>query len=251
MNDPPQLSTADNLRDVAGEAPGYLTRDGGHVRRGVFYRSNELQLDSPDILALTGLGLRAVLDLRTVEEVDALPDAVVPGAEWHHFDVAGIRMDDAVDVADRAAGLALMDRVYRSFVDDETSRREFGRFLAQLASTQGPHLFHCTTGKDRSGWAAALLLHIADVPDDTIVTDYLLTNDHGHRTRSRYLSMVEALFGPERVAAYQPLFVADAAYLEVAMDAVRASYGDLDGYLSGGLGLSDADRDVLHRRLQA
>ena len=251
MNDPPQLTTADNLRDVAGEAPGYPTRSGGHVRRGVLYRSNELQLDRDDVLRLTGLGLRGVLDLRTAEEVSALPDAVLPGADWHHFDVAGIQVDDAVDVPDRAAGLALMDRVYRSFVDDESSRREFGRFLTHLASTPGPQLFHCTTGKDRSGWAAALLLHIAGVPHDTIVTDYLLTNEYGHRTRARYLAMAEVFYGRERVAAYEPLFAADARYLEIALDSVAASYGDLDGYLSGGLGLSDADRDTLHRRLQS
>ncbi|WP_372727785.1 tyrosine-protein phosphatase [Nocardioides sp.] len=250
MHPPPRLVTADNFRDVAGPGAGYPTTDGGHVRPGVLYRSNDLQLSAEDLLVLSGMGLRGVLDLRTRDEIEALPDAVVPGAGWHHFDVSGIPMDDALELADRADAEALMQRVYRGFVEDVRSRTQYGAFLTHLATHDGPQLFHCTTGKDRSGWAAALLLHVAGVAEDVILADYLLTNDYAHATRNRYLTMVEAAFGADRVAVFEPLFVADPGYLDTAYAAVATSYGDLDAYLSAGLGLTDAAREQLRRRLR-
>ena len=160
-----RLASADNFRDVAGTGPGYPTVDGGRLRRGVFFRSNELQLTDEETLTLTGLGLRAVHDLRTAVEVDAHPDAVLPGATWRHLDVTGIPMDDVVELDDEPAALALMERVYRAFVEEPRARAAFGSLQRHLADGEGPQLFHCTAGKDRTGWAAALLLHVAGVPD--------------------------------------------------------------------------------------
>jgi len=103
---------------------------------------------------------------------------------------------------------------------------------------------HCTAGKDRTGWAAALLLHVAGVAEDTIVADYLLTNDYSESSRARYTTMVEAALGPAMVRVYEPLMVADASYLRTACAAAAQAYGDLDGYLHEGLGLT---REVVHQ----
>ena len=99
-----RLASADNFRDVAG--PGYATRDGGRVRRGVFYRSNEQRLTDADHEALSGLGLRTVLDLRSQLEIDLHPDVEVPGAAWHNFDVSGIPMDHVAELRDHGDVLA-------------------------------------------------------------------------------------------------------------------------------------------------
>jgi protein-tyrosine phosphatase len=77
-----RLGSADNFRDVAGTGAGYRTRTGDRVRRGVFFRSNELQLTGPDAAALAGLGIAVIHDLRSAAEVEAHPDVVVPGATW-------------------------------------------------------------------------------------------------------------------------------------------------------------------------
>ncbi len=244
-----RLDSADNFRDVAGPGAGYPTVDGRRVRRGVFFRSSELQLTDEETLTLAGLGLRAVHDLRTRVEVEALPDAVLPGATWRHLEVVGIPMDDVVGLADETAAIAVMERVYRSFVEDALARAAFGSLLRHLAEDDGPQLFHCTTGKDRTGWAAALLLHVAGVPDEVIVEDYLLTNDYTQSSRSRYLTMAETALGADTVPVYERVLRADPAYLSVARDAVVASYGDLDGYLSDGLGLDATTLDRLRDRL--
>ena len=244
-----RLASADNFRDVAGPGAGYPTVDGGRVRRGVFYRSNELQLTTDEILDATGLGLTDVLDLRTGEEVEAHPDAVLPGATWHHLDVLGIPLDDVVALEDGAEATALMHRVYRAFVDDPAARVAFGTLLARLGAGTGPQLFHCTAGKDRTGWAAALLLHVAGVDDDVVLADYLLTNDYARASRARYLALVETALGADKVEVYEHVLRADGAYLATAYDAVAAAYGSLAGYLADGLGLDDAALARLRARL--
>ena len=243
----PRLASLDSLRDVAGN--GYRTRDGRQLRRNMVYRSGELQLSDEDTLSLVGLGLTAIHDLRTAEEVAAHPDAVVPGATWRHFDVAGIPMDDLIDLPDEQTAIALMEHVYRSFVEDPRSRRSFGSLLARVADHPGPQLIHCTTGKDRTGWVAALLLSVAGVPDEMVVADYLLSNECARASRGQYLTMVETALGPELVPVYQRVLVADERYLRVARDAAEAAYGSLEGYLTHGLGLETAVLERLRQRV--
>ncbi|MDZ5619232.1 tyrosine-protein phosphatase [Nocardioides sp. HM23] len=241
-----RLASADNFRDVAGA--GYATHDGARVRRGVFFRSNELRLNESDHDTLAGLGLRAVLDLRSKPEIERHPDAAVPGATWHNFDVSGIPMEQVAALRDRRSAVELMDRVYRSFVDSEAARVEFGGLLRQLA-TGGPQLFHCTAGKDRTGWVAALLLHIAGVDDPTIESDYLLTNALTGSSRARVEAEIVTVLGGDHVSVFEPTLVADIEYLRSGYDAVQARYGDRAAYLREGLGLDDdvvtALRDLL------
>jgi protein-tyrosine phosphatase len=241
-----RLASADNFRDVAG--PGYPTTDGARVRRGVFYRSNALRLTEADHGTVSGLGLRAILDLRSQPEIEHHPDVEVPGAPWQNFDVSGIPMDKVAELRDRATAVALMDDVYRGFVDDERVRGEFGGLFRQLA-TGGPQLFHCTAGKDRTGWVAALLLHLAGVDDATIEADYLLSNELSAGSRAAIEAEIEKHAGPEHLAAFEPTLVVDAEYLRSGYDALGQRYGDRATYLREGLGLDDATiatlRDLL------
>jgi protein-tyrosine phosphatase len=241
-----RLASADNFRDVAG--PGYPTRDGGRCRQGVFYRSNELRLTEDDHGALNGLGLRAICDLRSQGEIDRHPDAEIEGATWMNFDVSGIPMDEVSGLRDRSSAVDLMDRVYRGFVEAEHARAEFGDLFRQLASG-GPQLFHCSAGKDRTGWVAALLLHVAGVDDETIERDYLLTNELTGDTRARIEAEIAQALGPDHVEAFEPTLVVDIEYLRSAHDAVTELYGDRATYLRDGLGLDDATvtalRDLL------
>lgn len=231
-----RLASADNFRDVAG--PGYPTTDGGRVRTGVFYRSNDLRLTAADHDVLAGLGLRAVLDLRSDSEVALHPDPDVPGATWLHFDAIGIPMEQVAGLGTREAARALMQEVYRAFVVHPKSRTAFGGALRQLAEG-GPQLFHCSAGKDRTGWLAALLLHLAGVDDATIEADYLLTNARSAASRARVEAEIARGLGAEHVTAFEPVLVADTDYLRAALTAVAEEHGDRASYLREGLGLDD------------
>jgi protein tyrosine/serine phosphatase len=246
-----RLASADNFRDVSGPDAVYATADGRLLRRGVAYRSNELQLSHADVEMLGGLGVRAIYDLRTDHEVEAHPDVEVPGALWRHLEVKGIPMTAVSDLADRATAHDVMLRVYRSFVEVEGARAAFSTLFQELAEADGPVLFHCTAGKDRTGWAAALLLHLAGVDDATILEDYLLTNTFSSGTREKYLGMVREHLGADKVDVYERVMVADEAFLQAGYDAVTAAYGDRLGYLRDGLGLMDATLDRLRARMLA
>ena len=180
-----------------------------------------------------------MLDLRSKPEIELHPDAEVPGAAWHNFDVSGIPMEQVAELRDRRSAVELMDHVYRGFVDDERAGTEFGELFRQLA-TGGPQLFHCTAGKDRTGWVAALLLHIAGVDDPTIESDYLLTNALTGGSRARVEAEIVELLGADQLAAFEPTLVADIEYLRSGYDAVEETYGDRAAYLRDGLGLDEA-----------
>jgi len=242
-----RLASADNFRDVAG--PGYATLDGARVRRGVFYRSNELRLTDDDHGTIADLGLVAVLDLRSRLEIERHPDAEIPGAGWHNFDVSGIPMEQVAELRDRRSALDLMGSVYRSFVESDDARAEFGGLFRQLA-TGGPQLFHCTAGKDRTGWVAALLLHVAGVDDPTIESDYLLTNALTGGSRARVEAEIASSVGADFVAVFEPTLVADTEYLRTAYSAVEERYGDRATYLRDGLGLDDAVLAALRSQLR-
>ncbi len=244
-----RLASADNFRDVAGH--GYPTLDGGNLRTGVFFRSNELTLSGEDAAQIRVLGITSIYDLRDSHEVEAHPDAEVPGATWEHLEVKGIPMEQVASLADRDVATETMREVYRSFVRHPGARGAFGNLLGRLSTGVDGHLFHCTAGKDRTGWASALLLHIAGVDSEVILQDYLLTNTVSTATRVKYLGMVSEHLGADKVDVYERVMVADADYLQAAYDAVADEFGALDAYLTTGLGLGESQLLSLRSRLRA
>src|SRR5207237_1310560 len=104
--------------------------------------------------------------------------------------------------------------------------------------------------KDRTGWAAALLLHVAGVDEAAILEDYLLSNTFSTATRDKYLGLVREHLGEDKVPVYEVAMVVHGGYLQEAYDAAATTYGSVDGYLSDGLGLSDDELVRLRRRLR-
>jgi protein-tyrosine phosphatase len=143
----------------------------------------------------------------------------------------------------------MMERVYRGFVELPETRAALGDLFRRL-STEGVHLFHCSAGKDRTGWTAALLLHLAGVSDEVILEDYLATNDYSEASRETTRTLIVESLGPDKAEVYEPVLAADAHYLQTAYDAVASSYGSIERYLSEGLGLDDDVLDRLRTRLR-
>ena len=121
---------------------------------------------------------------------------------------------------------------YRNYVLHNTPR--FRALFAHLLEDRAPLVIHCTAGKDRTGFACALILHALGVPDDLIAQDYLLTNRFYRRDPSASPDL------PEEVKVV--LASVEASFLAAAFDAIGAEYGDLEGYFSDGLGLGAGER---------
>ena len=101
-------------------------------------------------------------------------------------------------------------------------------------------MIHCTAGKDRTGFACALILHTLGVSRDTISEDYLLTNRFYRRDPNHSSDL------PDDIK--QVLGSVQASFLAAAFEAIDADYGDLETYLRDGLGLGKAERAHLEAR---
>jgi len=229
---PSMLQGASNFRDVGG----YPTQSGQRIRRGQVFRSDHLAaLTQADLAHLQGLGVRHSLDFRGVAEsmatpyniagVERVPLAIEPTviARMQILVAQGIEptTEETVD---------LMRETYRDFVNHNAAT--FGRFLKHVLAHSTPQVFHCTAGKDRTGFAAALLLSALGVDRATIEHDYLLTNQLYRRDPN-----MEGK-GPAHVM--KVLWQVQPAFLHAAFEAVDQQGGMAD-YLRGPIGLSEQD----------
>lgn len=257
----PAIAALPNLRDVGGHA----TADGGRVRTGLLFRSMDLgRLDADGAEALARLGLRAVFDLRTVAERDASPDRLPAGAAYVPLDVLGDApgsgpealkgmLSDPAD-AERVLGGGRADRFfedrYREFVSLPSAQAAFGTLLRSLADgAYRPALFHCTTGKDRTGWAAATLLLLLGVRHEDVLADYLESNTHVLPAFAPIVEAFAARGGDQ--ALLWPLLEVRPAYLRAGLDEVDRRYGSIERYVADGLGLDAGARAALRAALVA
>ncbi len=245
----PRLATMDNFRDIAGTTSIYTTSHDGTMRTGVFYRSNALALSPADRTTLSTLGIGNVYDLRTASEIASSPDVMPDGAKYTNIDIIGNAASGSnitsITVSSAAQAKAMMQQANVSFVSDAGMRAQFTTLFNDLASTDGAALFHCTAGKDRTGWTAAMLLSIAGVDNATIMENYLATNDY---TRQRVEATL-AMMPPSMAAIYAPLLGVDASYLQAGLDEITRQYGSVDNYLKQGLGLSQETLYVLRGKM--
>jgi protein-tyrosine phosphatase len=154
------------------------------------------------------------------------------------------------EAALRDWGPGLFERKYREFVRLPSARSAYGRLFADLARVERrPALFHCTTGKDRTGWAAAALLLLLEVPEDAVLDDFLLSNERiGSETQPMLDRFADAGGDPELL---RPLAGVRASYLASALDEMRAGYGTIEGYFADGLGVDAATQLHLRSELVA
>jgi protein-tyrosine phosphatase len=206
------------------------------VRPGSLYRSDHLgALNEDDARQIQGLGIRRVLDFRGVDERTSAA-CVLPHVTVHSLAIE----PTIVQVINELLGagheltaqevVAHMQDTYRGFVRRSTDR--FAEFFGHLLESNEPTVFHCTAGKDRTGFAAALMLHALDVPPDEVMRDYLLTNERLKPGTGWQL--------PPHVAAV--LLRVQPEFLDAAFQAIDQDFGGVDAYLREGLGLGPAQR---------
>lgn len=225
------LASDPNLRDIGG----YRTANGQWVRMGVIYRSQALALSPADLAVVDNLGITADYDLRTTEEIAASPDVVPAGATYTNLNVmADISLEPTLTSA--AAAESYMEEIEQQFVTNPTAQTAFGTLLTDIADSNGAVLYHCTAGKDRTGWATAVLLTLLGVPRAAVVQDYLLSNSY-YFDSPAVQAELKAMPAAES-AVYAPLLEVQASYLQAGFAQVTASYGSMYGYAVHGLGLS-------------
>ena len=220
------LEGAHNVRDLGG----YPSRFGGTVRWGRVFRGDGLdQLTAGDIRIIESIGVRAVYDLRTIEERETAPDAI----RSHHVPVLSrvVTSFDDVDftaIADHDDGVRFMTELLLGLL--EHAGPEFGVIIHSLASPAGtPMLFHCTAGKDRTGLLAALVLELLGVPRDDVLDDFELTAHYHRATGSSMLQrMLDRGVAPEAAAG---VLGAPRSMMSDVLDVLDDRYGGIEQYL--------------------
>jgi protein-tyrosine phosphatase len=232
------LTGAPNFRDLGG----YRTASGDTVRRHHLFRSDHLGSLATQDVELLSSRLREnvrVLDLRGVTERQSAV-TVLEGATVHSLPIEPTIVQVLADLTDAGRTLTQADVVghmqetYRGFVRHNTHR--FASLFGFLLESNDPLVFHCTAGKDRTGFAAALILLALGVPHDEVMRDYLLTNER-LKPKSEWKGL-----SPEVASV---LYRVQPEFLDAAFDVVRTEYGDVDGYLRKGLGVGVSDRQRL------
>ncbi len=229
-----RLAGASNFRDLGG----YVGAGGQVVRWRRLFRSDHLaSLTADDAAVFRQLGVARAFDFRGAAERAAVPYAL-PGVVQHALPIEPTvvqRMKDLLDAGEAVTpehAVHLMQQTYRAFVHDNAAA--FASLFEHLLDDDAPLVFHCTAGKDRTGFAAALVMTALGVPRATVMQDYLLTNEH-----YRMPALPEAR-APREVL--DVLWRVQADFLEAAMQAVDQDFGGVDAYLAQQLGVRAAQR---------
>jgi len=250
LANPPQraafLEGAPNFRDLGG----YACADGKQTAWQKIYRSQTLaNLTDADHAVLHEIGIKTVIDFRSDEELQQSPSRLPEGLTVIHLPIdAGNVSDSTPSIMQRLMN-GEIDSLQAIFFMEEANRHfatdfapQYKAFFSILANPDAyPLVFHCTAGKDRTGFAAAMILSTLGVSWDTIMEDYLLTN-----TYLKPSSIVPQM--PDKaLPAMRQLWSVKPSYLNAALDEIVKRYGSLDDFLQKELGLGDAEKEALKK----
>ncbi|KZY56560.1 protein tyrosine phosphatase [Erythrobacter sp. HI0063] len=243
-----------NFRDFGG----WLGADGRQVRTGLLYRSGQhVEASDADLAAIDALDIRTVIDLRGEGERARNPCRRVEGWDGDVLFYEGEtsssppHMDITPETTTAEFARERMLAVYTRMPVNPAMQTMFARYLRALVERDGASLVHCFAGKDRTGIAATLVLHILGVSEADQRAEFLRTNDAPTIDVLRRQSVpgIEARLGrtldEEGIRA---LLEVHGDYLDRFHAIVNESYGSLDAWLEAEIGVDDALREALRER---
>lgn len=266
----PQVATpaASNVTPVADDAQRVLALEGawnvrtfaglqgrnGPIPATAFVRTADLsRLTAADRDTLAAAGVKLDIDLRTNDELQQSPDVLANDAR---FDYQRISLMGTEKMDLQKMMTSFPDSLGAAYVQWLGSNQpQFRDVFQRIAAQQdGAVLYHCTAGKDRTGWATAVILTLLGVPRETVMADYLASNDYLRaKNEATYAMLAKAagagpLPGGLDRAKLEPVLGVRPEYLQAAFDEAERAYGSFDAYVKNGLGLSDADVAALKAR---
>lgn len=245
-----KLDGVHNFRDYGA----YDAAGGAKVKPGLLWRSAQHgDASDADLEAIQQLGIRTVVDLRGPSERKSKPCRRHAGfsAEvlTHPDETAGLALHtDAADgVVTAKEGRAAMIRLYDGIAFRPNLVAMLRLYFDVLERGEGVSLVNCVAGKDRTGWAVAMVQHALGVSREAIMEDYLLTNSAGNIEAriAAGATQIRRRHGAITDDTIRALMGVDADYLNAAFTAAEARHGDIDHYLADVLGVDAARRAAL------
>ena len=243
------MDGAHNTRELGG----YKTTDGLSVKWGMLFRSDKLSdISKTDQAYLQNLGIKKIIDFRSKEEKAEDPDIIPKGISY-------IEMPISVDGAMRSKIEAVLkgetNKEVKSFLIDANKEfvsdyvEVYENFLRGLIDDEGPILFHCTAGKDRAGFAAAITLIALGVSKEDVIKDYMKTNQFTKKRIEEIIKQIELMTLYQTDAEIlRPLLGVEREYIETAFHTAEEEYGSLENFIKNGLNISDEDIKKLRNK---
>lgn len=225
------IKGAVNFRDLGD----YSTKEGKTIKWRKIFRSGKLSgIEDTELGSLKDLQLKSICDFRTIAEQTAAPD------KWHQIEqlnrfslpIGKGRVDklewlkNLQSEEGRKNHLVVANKTY--VFDEIPTYKAFFEIL--LNEQNYPLLYHCTAGKDRTGFATLLLLSALGVDKETILEDYLLTNQYLASFAKKNIGRLSKDLGLSK-AQILPIFQAQERYLQTGIDLIEEGYGTIENYL--------------------
>ena len=235
------------------ELGGYKTTDGRSVKWGVLFRSDKLSdISDNDQKYLQSLGIKRIVDFRSTGEKTEDPNIIPEGINYIE---SPINVDGAMRSKIEAVLKGETNKEVKSFLVDANKEfinnytHVYEDFLRGLIDEDGPTLFHCTAGKDRAGFAAAITLIALGVSKEDVIEDYMKTNIF---TKDKIDEMIDKI---KLMSLYQadaeilrPLIGVERIYIETAFKTAEEKYGSLENFIREGLNISDEEIQILRNK---
>ena len=242
-----EMQGTPNFRDFGG----YSCSPGQSVKWGHLFRSGQLSsLSTQDVELVGSLNLDLVFDFRRsdeqLQEPSRLPGQaaprvlsmpITPGSNANFFEQGDI---------DSRAMFEFMVDINRDFAEAQTAT--YARMFSEILEVEGARfLVHCAAGKDRTGFAAAIILLALGVSREEVMRDYMLTSKYFSphseidRLRLKYQMDLEA-------KAILPMLEVHEDYLAAALGSIDARYASVEAYLAEELGVGESERAELRGR---
>lgn len=238
-----------NFRDFGG----YLTESGQHVVKGKLFRCGMLTgIAGQGTREFADLDIGVICDLRRDDEVEGAPTpATAPFDCRVHIPIApgsspDLRASFANPEMTTQHRIDFMREITCEIARDHTE--EYKALAKELLETEQGFLLHCTAGKDRTGFGAAVILSALGVPEDHIFDDYLLTNTAQELFLAMKPRFEENYGGTVSDADLQAIAGVQRDYLAAAIDTIHRHFGDMAGYLEE-IGLGPTEIKALRTRL--
>ena len=238
-----------NFRDFGG----YTTADGGIVKKGKLFRCGMMtgigELGRDDFSALD---VGVICDLRRADEVEGAPTPTdAPFDVRVHIPIApGSSMDLRASFSN--PDMTTAHRIdYMRTITCEIARdhvAEYRLLVEHLLNTDNGFLLHCTAGKDRTGFGAAVILSALGVPEEHVFDDYLLTNTATELFAAMKPRFEENYGGTVTEDDMRAVAGVQREYLEAAIQTVHENFGSMQGYLEE-IGLGESSARELRKRL--
>ena len=231
-----------NARELGGfPCPEGLTAFGRYLRSEVPARLSE-----SDFTFFKEYGLKTVIDFRGGEEIAKTAD-VLSAQDWITYIHLPVFDENVVRGAakDMLKDMSADFTWGKHYVQMAEEKKDWVKtVLETIAASEGVVLFHCTTGKDRTGIISAVLLGLCGVSESDIAADYCVSEIY---LRDMFKAMSKYVPVDMDIEGSNPFLSTKWENMVMLLEYISRTYGGMAGYVRE-CGVAQETVDIIRGR---